>query len=201
MTILNSRNGGKAGSRNPGGRNPGGMKEDSDSGSTEGLREHLRLHGSPALHLSGAARGRILESAQRQRVADGSRRGISLHGFPGLSLTAAAVAFLILSAGFMAGMPGQPLIPGLFAPAGPTGSIEGSAALTEAEGQGSDLWVDYQEGQVIVSWKGSSSGPHAIREGSRVSEARSARPRIIEGNSFVRAGAPAPNQAVFYVVE
>jgi hypothetical protein len=201
MTIFSSRNGRKAGTRNPGGRNPGGENAEIPPGSTEGLREHLRLHGSPTLHLSGAARGRILESAQRQRVADGSRRGISLHGFPGLSLTAAAVAFLILSAGFMAGMPGQPVIPGLFAPAGPTDQMDGSAALSEAEGQGSDLWVDYREGQVIVSWKASGSGPHAIREGSRVSEARSARPHIVEGNSFVRAGAPAPNQAVFYVVE
>lgn len=155
------------------------------------IREHLRAHGTPSFQLSAPARGRILAEARETRREAGAR-SLALHRFPAVSLTAAAVAFLILSAGFLAGRPGQ--VSGVL-----NHPEVRDGVMTEAPD--SEIWVDYRDGQVILTRMGETHRPLVVRHGSRIQEARRAEAVRVEGPTYVESVVPAPNEAVFYVVE
>ena len=63
------------------------------------------------------------------------------------------------------------------------------------------MWADYKDGKIVLSWDGGESGTFAVRQGSRVPQARQATPVIVSGTAFEQEVVPEPNGVVFYVVE
>lgn len=158
-----------------------------DRGGSEALRGYLRAHGDPGLTLSRGARSRILAEAVRPAAG---LAPFGLHRLPGLSLAAAAVALLILSAGFLARVPGN-------VGAGAPGAAR--AAVTPDGPSG--LAIDYENGQVTLTWNGAKNGAYEVRRAAKLPEARVAPGEKVRGTTFTDVAVPAPSQAVFYVVE
>jgi len=158
----------------------------SDSG---GLQELLQVQGTPRLRLGASARARIL-AAVRSDLAARGRNEERAHPMPALSLAAACLSLIILSVGFFMGQPGSVTV------------VSNEPASLGATRQApSDLWVDYAEGKVILTWKGAEEAEYAVHRAATIPEARTASAVQVRGSAFVQEGVPEMGQAVFYVVE
>ncbi len=152
------------------------------------LQASLLEHGTPRLRIGPIARGRILASVRSDLAARGvESRAPSM---PALSLAAACLSLLILSVGFFMGQPGS--VPFVSAGPDPQGSPDSAP---------SDLWVDYEEGKVVLTWKGAAEAEYAVRQAGSIPEARTASAVHVRGSAYIQETLPEMGQAVFYVVE
>ncbi len=165
------------------------MREMNRISGSDPLQAYLQEHGTTRLRLGSSARGRILAGV-RSDLAAREAAGSRAHSMPALSLAAACLSLVILSVGFFMGQPGSvPFV------------SDGAGSIGASHSAPSDLWVDYEEGKVVLTWKGAEEAEYAVRRAASIPEARTASAVQVRGSAFVQEGLPEMGQAVFYVVE